>query len=196
MQMNELKAIAETNQEIKSIVHAAGNISLTATNAILVANQAGINAVGFSVVARELRMFSEKMATSMQGLSGLIYQQVAATAGKRHLTRNLDLLNKAGAYGGLAQTRIAAACASSQANVDEMERFIASLMRELQVMMKRIEKQCASGLVIARSAGIEAAHGRSMAEVLRQIAMVVTDVTDNILMRVKKLELRLTEAVL
>ncbi|MDP1771130.1 MAG: hypothetical protein Q8L15_02520 [Methylobacter sp.] len=83
--MNELKAIAETNEEIKSIMHAAESISLTATNAILLANQAGANAVGFSVVARELRMFSEKMATAMQGLSGLIYQQVEATASKRHL---------------------------------------------------------------------------------------------------------------
>jgi len=194
--MNELKAIAETNQEIKSIMHAAESISLTATNAILIANQAGHNAVGFSVVARELRVFSEKMATAMQGLSGLIYQQVEATASKRHLARNQDLLNKVGACGGLAQTRIAAACARSQAGVDEMERLIASLMHELQVMMKRIEKQCSTGLVIARSAGIEAAYGGALAQVLHQIAVVVADVTDNIFMRVKKLELRLTEAVL
>ncbi|MFZ2406654.1 MAG: hypothetical protein WAW41_16090 [Methylobacter sp.] len=194
--MNELKAIAEINQDIKSIVYAAENISLTATNAILVASQAGINAVGFSVVARELRMFSEKMATAMQGLSGVIYQQVAATASKRHRVRNLDLLIKAGAYGGLAQTRIAPACAHSRADVDAIERFIANLARELQVMMKRIEKQCATGLVIARSAGIEAAHGRSLAKVLQQVALIVADVTDNIFMRVKKLELRLTEVLL
>ncbi|MGZ4959827.1 MAG: hypothetical protein ACXV7J_11270 [Methylomonas sp.] len=194
--MNELKAIAEINQEIKGIVYAAGNISLTATNAILIASQAGINAVGFSVVARELRMFSEKIATAMQGLSGLIYQQVAATASKRHLTRNLDLLNKAGAYGGLAQTRIAPACARSQADVGEIEQFITSLMHGLQVMIKRIQKQCASGLVIARSAGIEAAHGGAMVTVLRQIAQAVGNVIDNIVMRVKSLELRLTEAVL
>lgn len=194
--MNELKAIAETNEEIKNIVFAAENISLTATNAILVARQAGVNAVGFSVVARELRMFSEKMATAMQELLGLIYQQVVAIAGKRNRLRSLDKLNTTGAYGGLAQTRIAPACARSQADVDEVERFITSLMRELQVMMKRIEKQCATGLVIARSAGIEAAHGRSLAEALRQIALGVTEVADNIVVRVKKLQLRLTEVVL
>ena len=194
--MNELKAIAEINQEIKSIVHAAGNISLTATNAILIARQAGINAVGFSVVARELRMFSEKIATAMQGLSGLIYQQVVAIAGKRHRLRSLDKLNTTGAYGGLAQTRIAPACARSQADVDEIEQFITSLMHGLQVMIKRIKKQCAGGLVIARSAGIEAAHGGAMVTVLRQIAQAVGNVIDNIVMRVKSLELRLTEAVL
>ncbi|HEY8158830.1 MAG TPA: hypothetical protein VIF10_09015 [Methylobacter sp.] len=194
--MNELKAIAEINQEIKSIVHAAGNISLTATNAILIARQAGINAVGFSVVARELRMFSEKIATAMQELSGLIYQQVVAIAGKRHRLRSLDKLNTTGAYGGLAQTRIAPACARSQADVDEIEQFITSLMHGLQVMIKRIQKQCAGGLVIARSAGIEAAYGGAMVTVLRQIAQTVENVIDNIVMRVKSLELRLTEAVL
>lgn len=194
--MNELKAIAEINQEVKSIVYAAENISLTATNAILVANQSGVNAVGFSVVARELRMFSERMAIAMQGLLKLIYQQLAATAALRHQAHNLDLLSKTGAYGGLAQTRIATACVRSQAAVDELELLIESQMCSLQVSIKRIRKQCATGLVIARSAGIEAAHGGAMVGVLRQIAQVVTEVTDNILMRVKTLQLRLTASEL
>ncbi|MDP1773673.1 MAG: hypothetical protein Q8L15_15480 [Methylobacter sp.] len=191
--MNELKAIAEINEEIKSIVYAAENISLTATNAMLVARQAGINAVGFSVVARELRMFSEKMTTVMQGLSGLIYRQVVATAGKRHRTRNLVLLTQAGSYGELAQTRIAPACMHSLADVDEMEQLIASLVRELQITMRRTGKQCATGVVIAHSAAIEAAHGGVMTPVLRQIAQGVENVVDNIAVRVRKLESRLTE---
>jgi hypothetical protein len=191
--MNELKAIAEINEEIKSIVYAAENISLTATNAMLVARQAGINAVGFSVVARELRMFSEKMTTVMQGLSGLIYRQVVATAGKRHRTRNLVLLTQAGSYGELAQTRIAPACKRSQADVDEMEQLLASLVRELQITMRRTGKQCATGVVIAHSAAIEAAHGGVMTPVLRQIALGVENVVGNIAVRVRKLESRLTE---
>ncbi|MGZ8181891.1 MAG: hypothetical protein ACXWT1_08035 [Methylobacter sp.] len=191
--MNELKAIAEINEEIKSIVYAAENISLTATNAMLVARQAGINAVGFSVVARELRMFSEKMTTAMQGLAALIYRQVVVTAGKRHRSRSVVLLTQAGSYGELAQTRIAPACARSQADVDEMERLIAGLLRELQVTMRRTAKQCATGLVIARSAGIEAAHGGAMTPVLRQIAQGVEEVVGNIAVRVRQLESRLTE---
>lgn len=191
--MNELKAIAEINEEIKSIVYAAENISLTATNAMLVARQAGINAVGFSVVARELRMFSEKMADAMQGLSGLIYRQVVITAGQHHRLRNMVLLTQAGSYGELAQTRIAPACARSQAEVDEMEQLIAGLLRELQIMMRRTAKQCATGVVIAHSAGIEAAHGGAMTPVLRQIAQDVEDVVGNIAAGIKKLESRLTE---
>jgi hypothetical protein len=192
--MNELKAIVEINEEIKNIVYAAENISLTATNAMLVARQAGINAVGFNVVARELRIFSEKMATAMQELSKQIYRQVMVTASKRHRSRSVVLLTQAGSHGELAQTRIASACARSQADIDEMEQLIASMLRELQITMKRTAKQCSTGLVIARSAGIEAAHGGAMTPVLRQIAQGVEDVVDNITVRVKKLESRLTEA--
>jgi hypothetical protein len=192
--MNELKAIIEINEEIKNIVYAAENISLTATNAILAARQVGTHAVGFNVVARELRIFSEKIAATMQGLSQLIYRQVMVTACKRHRLRRVALLAQAGACSALAQTRIAPACTRSQADVAEMEQLIAGLLRELQITMKRTAKLCATGLVIARSAGIEAAHGGAMTPVLRQIAQSVEDVVGNIAERVKTLESRLTEA--
>ena len=193
--MNELKAIAEINQEVKSIVHIAENISLTATNAILLANQAGVSAVGFSVVARELRRFSEKMAIAMHGLSGQIYRQVEATATKRRMAHNLNLLNMAGVSGGLAQTRIAPACAHNRANADDMDKFIDNQVHGFQATMTCIQRQCAGGLVIARSAGIEAAYGGSMAETLHMISLDVTEVTDTIFMRVKQLDSRLKEAV-
>jgi len=192
--MNELQAIVEINEEIKGIVYAAENISLTATNAMLVARQAGTNAVGFSVVARELRMFSEKMTAAMQVLSTLIYRQVVLAASKRHRSHSVVLLARAGSYGDLAQTRIAPACARSQADVAKMERLIAEMSRELQIAIRRTAKQCATGLVIARSASIEAAHGGAMTPVLRQIAQGVEEVVVTIAKQVKKLELQLTKA--
>ena len=192
--MNELKAIVEITEEIKNIVYAAENISLTAINAMLVARQAGNNAVGFNVVARELRMFSEKTTVAMQGLSKLIYQQVTITASKQNRSRNVAFLTQTRAYGELAQTRIAPACVRSQADVDEMERLIADMRRELQITIRRTAKQCATGLVIARSAAIEAAYAGIMTPVLRQIAQGVEDVVGNIAERVKKLESRLAEA--
>lgn len=192
--MNELKVIAEINEEIKSIAYAAENIKLTATNAMLVARQAGINAIGFTVVARELQMFSERMTTAMHGLSKLIYQQVMLTANKRNRSRSVTLLTQAGVYGELAQSRIAPACARSQTGVDEMERLIADMLRKLQLMIRNTARQCATGLVIARSAKIEVAHGGIMTPVLHQISQSVEDAVANIAERIKKLELRLTEA--
>lgn len=191
--MNELKAISEINEEIKRIIDLAEDISLTATNAILVARQAGTNAVGFSVVARELRMFSDKIAVAMQELSKLIYQQVSITAIKRKRLRNVIKLNQASAHHELAKTRLEFACERSQSEVDEMEDVISGILKSLQIAMKRTVKQCASGMVIARSAGIESAHGGEMTLALRQVAQSVEDVVNSITMRIKNLGLQLTE---
>lgn len=190
--MNELKIIAEINEEIKRIIDLAEDISLTATNAILIARQAGENAVGFSVVARELRMFSDKIATAMQELSQLIYQQVTITATKRNRLRNVIKLNQASADNELAQTRLASACVRSQSEVDEMEIVISGIIKSLRIAMKRTVKQCASGMIIARSAGIESAHGGEMTIALRQVAQDVENVVNNIAVRIKKLGIRLT----
>lgn len=194
MLMNELKAIAEINEEIKCIVCAAENISLTATNAVLVARQAGINAIGFSVVARELRVFSENTALAMHGLSGLIYRQVVASAAKRHRKRSLSLLAKTAAYGELTQTRLSPACMRSQAQLDELEQLIANLLHELLIAIRRTGKQCATGLVISRSAEIEAAYGGVLAQSLRQVAQDAEEVITHIAVRVRNLESRLAEA--
>lgn len=186
--MNELQAIAQINRNIKSIVHAAENISLTATNAILVARKTGVNAVGFNIVACELRIFSEKITNAMQELSVLIYQQVVITANKCHRLRNVVFLKQAISYGELAQTRVTCACERSQNDVDKMERLIFKLQQELKKAIRRTAKQCATGLVIARSASIEASHGAEMTSVLRQVAQGVEDVVSDIVMQIKKLE--------
>jgi methyl-accepting chemotaxis protein len=191
--MNELKAISEINEEIKDIVSVAESISLTATNAMLVAKQTGAYASGFTMVARELRAYSERMTAALQELSKLIYWQVEVNATKRHRVRKQNLLSKTGTYGELAQTRINLACTRGLLELDEIERLIVTQVRDLQLMVKRAGKQCTTGLVIARSACIEAAYGGDMALVLSQIAHDVEEVVHTLSRRVMRLELRLSE---
>lgn len=192
--MNELKNIAEINEEIKHIITLAEDISLTATNAILVARQAGVNAVGFSVVARELRLFSEKIALEMQTLSQLIYKQVILTATKRHKLRNLTTLNKASANYEITQTYLATACIQGQVDLDAIEQRVAEIVILLRTAIKRIIKQCASGIVIVRSAEIESAHGGTMTFALRQVAHDIEGFVSRITVQIKKLEKHLMES--
>lgn len=191
--MSEVKAIAKINREIKNIVSVAENLSLTAADAMLAARQAGGNVEGFTMVVRELRMFSDQITAAMQGLSELIHWQLEINATKRHQVRRLDVLVKAGEGGGLAQARIAPACLRNQADIDEIERLIVSQVRDLQMTMRRTGKQCATGLTIARSASLEAAYGSAMTPLLRQIAQDVEAVVGTITVRVNKLEAQLAE---
>ena len=171
--MSELQLIAAANEEIKSIVGVAENISLISVNAMLVARQAGGHAVGFGVVARELRMNSERMAAAMLGLSSLICRLVVAMARSRNQTRRLSGLNATGRCSQQAQASISVACQRSQADLSAMAKGVAALRHELLSVISRTGKQCAVGMVIARSATIEAAYGAAMQAVLRQIAVGV-----------------------
>lgn len=171
--MSELQLIAAANEEIKSIAGVAENISLISVNAILLARQAGGHAVGFGVVARELRMSSERMAAAMLGLSSLIGRLVIATARSRSQTRRLNSLNVTGRCSQQAQASISAACQHSQADSSAMAKSVAAMRHELLSVIGRTGKQCAVVMVIARSATIEAAYGGAMQAVLRQIAVGV-----------------------
>jgi hypothetical protein len=169
--MSELQLIAATNEEIKSVVRIAEKISLIAVNALLVARQAGQHAVGFGVVARELRMSSERMAASMLSQASLIGRLVMATARRRSQMRRLDNLNATGRCSQQAQASLNAACQRRQDELSAVVRSITTLRHELRNVMVRTSKQCAIGMVIARSATIEAAYGGAMQAVLRQIAV-------------------------
>ncbi|HEY8158831.1 MAG TPA: hypothetical protein VIF10_09020 [Methylobacter sp.] len=180
--MNELKAIEEINEEIKSIVSVAESISLTAVDAMLEAAGTGINVVGFSLVARELQMFREKIATAMQSLSGLIYWQAEVNAGKHHRAQIRDFLTQAHAVP-----------ISGQADVDEIEQLIVKQVCELQIRMMRTAKQCETGLLIARSGDTEEAQD-AMPPEMQQITQNVEEVVGSIALRIEKLESQLAEA--
>jgi len=191
--MNELKAITEINEEIKSIISVAESNSATATNAMLAARQKDRNVDSCDIVAYELRMYSEKMTAAMQALSALINWQAEINASKQRRRQNLALLSNAGAGYELVQACIAPIYISSRTDVTEIEQFIVSQVQDLLLTIRRTGKQCITGLLIARSADIETAHKGAMTPALRQVVQDVEVVICDIAVRVNKLESRLAE---
>lgn len=191
--MNELKAITEINEEIKSIISVAENNSMTAANAMLAARQPPANAESYDMVAYELRVYSEKMTAAMQALSALINWQAEINASKQRRRHNLALLNNAGACNELVQACIAPIYISNRTDVTEIERFIVSQVRDLLLTIRRTGKQCITGLLIARSTDIERAGKGAMTPALRQVVQDVEAVICGIAVRVNRLESRLAE---
>ncbi|MGZ4959826.1 MAG: hypothetical protein ACXV7J_11265 [Methylomonas sp.] len=181
--MSELKAIEEINEEIKNIVSVVESISLNATDAMLKAGGAGINIVGFSLVARVLQMFREKISTAMQSLSGLIDWQAEVNAGKHHRAQIKDFL-----------TEPHTVPVSGQADVEEIEQLIVRQVCELQIRMIRTVKQCETGLLIARSGEMEEGQDNAMPPEMQRITQNVEEAVGSIALRIKKLELQLAEA--
>jgi hypothetical protein len=191
--MSELQLIAAANEEIKSVVRVAEKISLMSVNALLVARQTGGHAVGFGVVARELRMSSDRMAAAMLGQSSLIGQLVVATARSRSQTRRVNSLNATGRCSQQAQASISAACQRRQDDLLAVAKGVTTLRHELRNFTVRTSKQCAIGMMIARSAAIEAAYGGAMQAVLHQIAVGVEASFSDLSAHLHKLKTQLQE---
>jgi hypothetical protein len=149
--------------------------------------------VGFGVVARELRMSSERMSATMLGLSSLIGRLVEATARSRSRTRRLNSLNATGQHSRQAQASIHAACQRSQEYLSAVAKSVVALRHELRGIIGRTGKQCAVGVVIARSATIEAAYGGAMQQVLRQIAVGVEASISELSAHIHTLQVQLQE---
>lgn len=169
--ISELSLISNVNEAIKLSIEASRKIGLLAINANLIAGRAGARAVGFCVVAGELRRFSDGMANMMQGWSSLIYALVRETARSRNQARRLGKLKAAGRYSEKASEAISASYLRSRNALNMITHENSMRVLELQGMIQRAEKQRITGEVIARSAMIESAYGGAMRSALQQVAL-------------------------
>ena len=168
--ISELTLISSVNESIKQAIRASESISLIAVNANLAAGRSGARAVGFCVVAGELRLFSDRMANTMHGWSGLIYALVQETARTSSQLRNRNILRETGALSAKAEAALAQALVQSNGAFTVAKARNSVRVIELQGLIRRAEKQRVTGEVIARSAMIESAYGGTMQPVLQQIA--------------------------
>lgn len=173
--VTELRLIADVNEAIKVAIDASARIGLLAINANLMAGRAGTRAVGFCVVAGELRRFSDSMASAMQGWSKLIYELVRETARSRNHARLLVRLGATARGSEKARAAIDAAHARCMSELGEFTRDNSLRVIALQGMIRRADKQRITGEVISRSAMIESAYGGAMRPVLQQIATEIDD---------------------
>jgi hypothetical protein len=168
--ISELTLISAVNESVKQAIRASENISLIAVNANLAAGRSGARAVGFCVVAGELRLFSDRMANTMHGWSSLIYALVQETARSSVQLRSRNKLRETGALSAKAKAALAQALEQSNEAFALAKARKSVRVIELQGLIRRAEKQRVTGEVIARSAMIESAYGGTMQPVLQQIA--------------------------
>lgn len=185
---SELETVAVIQEEIKCIVVMAESVSLTAINALILAKRAGASSVGFSVVARELRGFAEKLGQIMVALSSRIYGLVGAAASKMQRVRKMDKLCAACKGGVAAQRQIADACNRSRGELRAHVEQLGVLQGSVSVALVRAEKQSVMGIAVGRAARIEAAYGGVHQPVLSQIAGNVEETVAGILARLRRLK--------
>lgn len=165
-----LAPIAQANERIKQVRRLAEDISLIATNAMLVARRAGDRAVGFRVVARELRVTSDRMAAAMQGVSAIIYRIVQQAAYCRGVSQRVRTLQATAGMHERARAAIVATLDAGARRHQGCTCDVRAMVRQLEAAVQRTGRQSGNGIVIARAAAIEAAYGGDMQALLRHIA--------------------------
>jgi len=191
---SDLTLIARASEQIKHVRRLAEDISLIATNAMLVARRAGEHAIGFRVVARELRITSDRMAAAMQALTALIHPLVLAVARCRGAIQRTRSLEMAADTGEMARRTIGEALRDSRQRTCLCLSNIRTMTHQLDTAIRRTGRQCDDGIVIARAAAIEAAYGGSMQTLLSQIARNFEASIAELADRIRSLRLQLKAA--
>jgi hypothetical protein len=162
--------VADINERIKYVVSLSGKINLSALNSTLVANKAGAAGIGFAVVARELRGFSQRFSLEMGELTRDVFHLVNGISRLSNTQRLFRLLQKAQHQCRERQDRLAHPVALRSEYLDRERLRMERGTRKILYALEAAGKRCEMGLMIARSARVEAAHGGHYQSALTQVA--------------------------
>ncbi len=187
MQAGErLRQMSQTNERLKEVLRLSRRVGMGATNASLLARQAGTASQGFRVAAAELGSFSRRMDQVMAVLEGVIFEAVNDAANLQKQMRRQKLLQAA--TDGSNRARVQAWAESSGQVVAHNEKTVETGRMRLLAHLERAALQGNMGRVTARLARLEAVHGGSLAksmgdavaaieETVAQIIEIIWDLT-------------------
>jgi len=166
---NDLVLIVRVNEDIKAVVRLARQINMLALNAILVARRAGAVAMGFGVIADELRSFSLTLTQSMQSLMMLSYESIQIVSAHQRQQRATALLEQVSAQ--LAQTDFYNRAVQSDLGGSNLQHSLLQTFGALEQLILDAEDVSRFGTVISRSLKIEATYGQGFTALLGQISL-------------------------
>jgi hypothetical protein len=164
--LNELQRVVTMREGIKVVVAYAFRVNVLGLNAILLAKKFGDAASGFGVISSELRVFGRELREQMLALNSASVQLVSLATRQLKLGRQMLLMQQADAA---VQPSGAYMRAALQGQQEEFARLQQGISQTLGHMSERVEaahQSCLFGVVIARSALIEAAHSGQTGQVL------------------------------
>lgn len=182
---SELVRAVSIGEGVKQIVLIAGKVRSIATNAILLAHRAGDLARGFGVLSRELRGFTDQVTTQMNILGECTFELVTEVSGLlRHTHRSVAMRRavgmlppqsaQVGAFAGLLARHVT----DGTRRMKTIER----LHGRLGDALAATDQVAQYGIVLARTALIEAAYGgehsQSLTGVAREFNDTILDITE------------------
>lgn len=171
-QESELHVAIHINAEARQILDLSRLISLSATNAMLQARHVGQDALGYSVVALELRRFGERMAGRMADLQEWVAQTMSLSAQIQRERRMRGLLLRTRDEMPEAGWMVEMLDANAR-HEGELALSCRNENRRLFGLFTLIARDTMVGRSLANNAYIEAAHaGKHTAELTQAVRQV------------------------
>jgi hypothetical protein len=191
--MSDLIRAVHIHEEIKNIVGASRQINLVALNALLTARQAGVGALGFSVVARELRTLVVRIESAMSELEQVIHALSGSLAENLKHKRVLAYMSQTASGCGAVHPALSKALAAVSHHHTKLDTIVSNDWMQLSSHIGQALQLSGLGDALARNAKVEAAHGGTMAPVLTQVACRIEDAIGQISDRLRSIQ-RLTRS--
>jgi hypothetical protein len=169
---DDMRRVADVNEEIKGIVQVSHELSVEAINAMLAARRAGSAVRGFAVVTTELRGFSGKLQLLMDELTRDMAELVREMAGLSKETRARRHLSAALAMSG-GQAGMATTVARVDSELARLGRENTAMWDSVQRVIERAVRLSEVGRALARGAKIEAVYGGAFSAQLSQVGAVI-----------------------
>lgn len=166
----DLHAIVRIGEGIRGVVDTAREVNLAALNAMLSSRRGGDNAVGFRVASAELRGISTRLMEAMQGLTLLVSSMVNEVAQRQRKQRNQDYFRRVQGSRDRVGGLLSEIFGKQKEEVDRLSMLLGQSRRDLHMKASRALRLCDLGLILSRSALIEATYGGESAPALKQVA--------------------------
>lgn len=137
---------------------------------MLSSRRGGNNAVGFRMASAELRGISTHLAASMQGLTVLMSSMVNEVAQRQCKQRNQAYFQRIEDTQARAAGRLSDIRCEQENGMVRLGALLGQRRRDLHMKATRALRLCDQGLILSRSALVEAAYGGESAPALKQVA--------------------------
>lgn len=185
----QLTHTVRISQQIRQVIDASHQLNYVALNALLVSHKAGTCALGFAVVARELRAMARDLEKSMGQLDTVIHHLVGSVAAMIGGSHQMDYMHTAVAACATPPAGMARTLTRMQRRADERQAHAARDWEILSQHFTRALRLSDLGGALSRNAKVEAVHGGAMAGALRLVAEQVEVNVNHIISRLRELRI-------
>lgn len=183
----QLTHTVRISKQIRQVIDASHQLNYVALNALLVSHKAGTRALGFSVVARELRVMARDLEKSMSQLDTVIIHLVGSVASMIGGSHQLNYMHTAASACATLPPGMARTLTRMRQRADERQAHTARDWEILSQHFSRALRLSDLGGALSRNAKVEAVHGGAMAGALKLVAEQVEANVDHVINRLREL---------